>query len=89
MNLTSIIGVAASIGTGTSLLPQLIKMIKEKKSQDISYMMLAVLFVGLSLWTYYGFLKQDWIIIISNAFSLIINLLIVILSIKFKAQEQK
>ena len=88
MNLTSIIGIAASIGTGTSLLPQLIKMIQEKKSQDISYMMLAVLFVGLSLWTYYGFLKEDWIIIISNAFSLMVNLCIVLLSIKYKAQEK-
>ncbi|MES2512912.1 MAG: SemiSWEET family transporter [Bacteroidota bacterium] len=84
MNLTSVIGVAASIFTATSLIPQLIKLVKEKDSGNISLGMLAVLFIGLVLWVWYGFLKEDWILIISNAFSLLINIITGILSIKYK-----
>lgn len=89
MEFTTTVGLVASIATGTSLIPQLVKIIKEKKAGAISLGMLAVLFVGLSGWVYYGFLKMDWIIIISNMFSLVINILIVIFSIKYKKAPEK
>jgi MtN3 and saliva related transmembrane protein len=84
MGFETIIGIAASVLTSTSLIPQLIKIIKEKKSKDISVVMLAVLFTGLALWVWYGSLRGDLIIIISNAFALLINLLIGILAIYYK-----
>ncbi|MFY9307607.1 MAG: SemiSWEET family transporter [Bacteroidia bacterium] len=84
MDTTTIIGIAASIGTGTSLLPQFFKLLKEKKAENVSIGMLAVLFSGLSLWVWYGFLKTDWIIIISNGFSLVINILTFILILRYK-----
>jgi MtN3 and saliva related transmembrane protein len=80
----SIIGIGASVFTAASTLPQLLKILKEKKANDISIPMLILLFIGLSLWVCYGIKKTDWIIIISNAFSLVINILLVILSIKHK-----
>jgi len=75
----TVVGIVAGICTGVSLLPQLIKMIKEKKATDISVVMLATLLSGLSLWIVYGVLKKDWPIIITNSFSLVINVLILIL----------
>jgi len=84
MNLVSIIGIAASVFTAVSLLPQLIKLLKEKKAEDISLGMFALLFVGLCLWICYGCLKKDWIIIISNSFSIVINIITVIVSLKYK-----
>jgi MtN3 and saliva related transmembrane protein len=84
MNTTEIIGILASIFTATALIPQLIKLVREKKSENISLGMMAVLFIGLVFWVWYGFMKDDWIIIISNAFSLLINIITVILSIKYK-----
>ena len=84
MKFDTIVGIIASIATGTSLLPQLFKILKEKKAESISLWMLLILFSGLAAWIYYGVLKNDWIIIISNSFSLIINILIVILSVKYK-----
>ena len=84
MNLTLITGIVASVFSALSLVPQLIKLIKEKKAGDISVAMLVILFIGLSLWTYYGVLNKDWIIIISNSFSLIINGLIVVFTLKYK-----
>jgi MtN3 and saliva related transmembrane protein len=54
---TVYIGIAAGICTGISLLPQLIKIICEKKAEAISLPMLFVLLAGLSGWIWYGLLE--------------------------------
>jgi len=87
MNIETIIGVAASACTAVSLIPQLTKVLKEKKAENVSLWMLLVLFIGLGLWVYYGMLKKDLIIIISNAFSFIINLLLAVFAIKYKKEK--
>lgn len=87
MNIETIVGIFASTATGTALLPQLIKIIKEKKSESVSMGMLALLFAGLAGWICYGILKSDWIIIISNSFSLVINTAITVLSVKYKEKK--
>ncbi len=84
MNIETVIGIAASTGTAVSLIPQLIKVIKEKEAKNVSIMMMLILFAGIGLWIIYGILKNDWIIIISNAFSFIINLLLGIFTLKYK-----
>lgn len=89
MNAETLIGILASIFTSIALLPQLIKIVKEKSSEGISYLMLSSLMLGLSLWIYYGVLKTDYIIIISNAFALCINIAVLILSFKYKKPDSK
>jgi MtN3 and saliva related transmembrane protein len=84
-----LIGISASIFTATSLIPQLIKILKDKKANGVSAIMLGVLFAGLALWVYYGILKSDWVIIISNAFALIVNFLIGILAIHYSRTAKK
>ena len=84
MQTVTIIGILASIFTGISMLPQLLKVVKEKKAKDVSVLMLAILFVGVGSWIYYGVLKKDLIIIISNSFSLLINTILIFLTVKYK-----
>lgn len=84
MDTTQVIGIGASIGTGLSLFPQVIKLIREKKAEDLSMWMMGVLLTGLSLWVVYGIRKEDWIIILSNSVSLALNLAVIILSIRFR-----
>ena len=84
MQTITIVGLAASICTGTSMLPQLFKLIKSKKADDISHAMLAILMAGLALWVVYGFMKDDYIIIVSNGFSSLIAAAIFILSLKYR-----
>ena len=84
MDTITIIGICASIFTGISALPQLIKIFREKRAEGISVAMLIVLCTGLALWVGYGFLKEDWIIVASNGFSFVVNLLTMILSLKYK-----
>ena len=89
MQTITIVGIVASTLTASSMLPQLIKIIKEKKANDVSITMLVVLFAGVAAWVYYGILKKDAIIIISNALSLLLNIALVIVSLKYKQADNK
>ena len=79
-----LIGIIASIFTAFSLIPQLVKMVKEKKAGNISLLMLVILFGGLALWIYYGVMVKDNIIIISNSVSILLNMVILFFTLKFK-----
>ncbi len=79
-----VIGIAAGIFTSASMIPQVIKMIQEKKAAQVSIVMILILITGISLWIWYGVLKTDFPIIITNAFSLLVNIVLIILRIKYK-----
>jgi MtN3 and saliva related transmembrane protein len=83
-DISQYVGIGAGAFTAFSLVPQLFKIIREKKAENISYFMLAILLTGLAGWIWYGILKEDWPIIITNAFSFVINLFIIIFSAKYK-----
>jgi len=84
MDLVTAIGIGASVLTATSLIPQLIKLLKEKKSNDVSSVTLTVLLIGLGLWIYYGALRSDVIIVVSNAFAALVNLATFFLTLYFR-----
>ena len=84
MNWTQVIGLAAGVCTATSLLPQVVKTIKEKKAEDVSLGMLLVLATGILLWIVYGIKKNDLPIIATNSFSLLVNIVMVVVGIKYK-----
>jgi MtN3 and saliva related transmembrane protein len=67
------IGLIAGILTAAASLPQLIKIIKEKKPTDLSAFMLIILIAGFCMWIWYGIEKDDLPILLTNAFSLIVN----------------
>jgi MtN3 and saliva related transmembrane protein len=79
-----VIGITAGIFTSASMLPQVIKIIKEKRAEQVSLVMICVLITGVSLWIWYGVRKQDFPIIITNAFSLLINMILIFLRIKYR-----
>jgi MtN3 and saliva related transmembrane protein len=81
---TQLIGIIAGICTGISLLPQLIKIIKDKKADDISWVMLIVLLAGLAGWIWYGTLRKDYPIIITNSFSFLVNVAIIFFTVRYR-----
>lgn len=83
MNWTQVFGLFAGICTSSSLLPQLIKTIKEKKSEDISKLMLFILMTGVAAWVVYGVLRKDLPIILTNSLSLLLNITMVFLRFKY------
>ena len=88
MSTETFIGIAASACTAASLIPQLVKVLKEKKAENVSLLMLVILFIGLGLWIYYGILKEDMIIILSNSFSFFVNILLAVFAIKYKKNNR-
>jgi Uncharacterized conserved protein len=87
MNWIKIIGLVAGLCTATSLLPQVIKTFKEKKAEQVSLFMLIVLLSGQILWLVYGVAKSDIPIIATNGFSLLVDILMIVLRVKFKSKE--
>ena len=83
MESKEIIGIVAGVLTSASLLPQLIKTLKERKVEDVSPVMFIMLMLGTGLWGYYGILREDLPIIVTNAFSFVLNIIMIILKVKF------
>lgn len=85
----TIIGTIAGILTSISMLPQLIKVIKEKEVENISWGMIVVLLSGVTLWVIYGILKMEWPIILSNAFSVVVNTTLLICYFSYRRNFKK
>ncbi|TCC88069.1 hypothetical protein EZ428_20320 [Pedobacter frigiditerrae] len=83
MDTKTIIGIAAGVLTAVSTLPQIVKIIKEKKAQAISPIMFFVLLAGNALWVWYGLFLKEWPIIITNAFSVLCDILMIVLNYKY------
>lgn len=69
-----ILGLIAGALTSIASMPQLLKVIKTKNVEDLSWLMLVILICGLSLWVWYGVLQNELPIILSNAFAVLVNL---------------
>jgi len=86
MDLIQWIGIVAGLLTSISMLPQLMKIIKQKKAKEVSLSMLGVLTTGNIMWVIYGFMREDWPIIATNFVSITINSITSIYRIRYKDQ---
>ncbi|MEX6689549.1 SemiSWEET transporter [Danxiaibacter flavus] len=87
-SITGLTGIAAGVCTSVSLLPQLFKMLREKKADDISFVTLAILVTGLLLWVIYGVMKKDYPIVVTNSFSALVNIAVMVCTIIYKRKNQ-
>ncbi|MEC5156119.1 SemiSWEET transporter [Chryseobacterium sp. MP_3.2] len=74
----NILGLVAGGITSVAMLPQLLKILKEKDVEDLSLWMILALIIGLSLWVWYGVLKDELPIILSNGFAVLVNICLLI-----------
>jgi len=86
-NIILITGIAAGVLTAISMMPQVIKTIKTKEAENISPVMLIILIAGVALWIVYGCIKKDWPIIITNSFSVLVNLSMLFLHWRYKENK--
>ncbi|MBU1148977.1 SemiSWEET transporter [Patescibacteria group bacterium] len=84
MNGITVIGLVAASLTTISFLPQALKTIRTKHTQDLSLSMYIVITSGILLWLVYGFLIMDWPIILANAITLVFSIIILIFKLKYK-----
>jgi MtN3 and saliva related transmembrane protein len=83
MEIKTIIGFAAGVLTAVSSLPQIIKVLKDKKAQAVSPVMFFVLLGGNALWCWYGILLGEMPIIVTNAFSVVCDLVMIVLNYRY------
>lgn len=83
MNIYDIIGFVATFLTIITGIPQLIKIIKSKKSNDVSLSMFVILAVAQILWVIYGIYRSDVQIIITNVIAGFITLFIIYITIYY------
>ncbi len=80
----TLLGLAAATCTTLSFLPQAIKTIKTKQTNDLSLGMYTVLTTGVFLWFLYGIFIKDLPIVLANGISLIFAATILSLIIKYR-----
>lgn len=89
MNNPEIIGIIAGIFTTSSSIPQIIKEIETKRTEDISLLMFLFIVIGVSLWLMYGLYINSVSLILWNGIGLILNLAIIFLKFKYRIKERK
>ncbi len=81
MNMADLIGFMAAVICSISMTPQVIKIYRTKKTQDLSLGAFSVLATGLFLWLVYGLLIHSIPIVAGNAIGVSITLYIIIMKI--------
>ncbi len=82
MEWLTILGIIAACCTTSAFLPQVIKTLKTKRTEDISLSMYIIFSIGLFLWMIYGIFLRDIPIIAANFVTLIFAILVLILKIR-------
>ncbi len=64
----TIIGVIAGCCSAFGLVPQVVKTHRSRHTKDLSFGMISIAGSGAILWTLYGLITADYVIIITNIF---------------------
>jgi MtN3 and saliva related transmembrane protein len=84
MDTIMLLGLLAGTLTTVSFLPQLVKAWCSRSTRDISLAMYAIISSGVLLWLIYGVMISSLPVILANAASLLIVLLILALKIRYR-----
>jgi MtN3 and saliva related transmembrane protein len=84
MELKDYVGIAGSIFSSISFLPQVIKLWKTRSANDLSMASLMFLILNVSTWFTYGLLIHDFPIMLTNGIVLSMVLMMVYAKLTFK-----
>ncbi len=76
------IGLLAGFLCTVSFIPQIVKIFRTRRTQDLSLVTFSLLCVGVFLWLIYGILTKDLPVILANSVILVLCFLIVAMKIK-------
>ena len=84
MEAVTLLGFIAATCTTASFIPQVVKAVKTKHTQDISLLMYIVMVAGISLWFIYGILIRDMPVMAANGITLVLVSIVFALKLKYK-----
>jgi MtN3 and saliva related transmembrane protein len=83
MKLIDLVGYIAATLTTAAFLPQVLKVWRSKSTKDLALPTLLSFITGVSMWLTYGLLVKSMPIIIANAVTLLLNLVILHFKLKY------
>jgi MtN3 and saliva related transmembrane protein len=79
----TLLGLMAGTLTTAAFVPQVVQVWRTRSTKDISLGMFAVFSLGVSLWLLYGWFTSDVPVMIANAVTLVLALVILRFKLKF------
>jgi len=79
----SIVGISMALGG----IPQIIKLLKRKTSEDISLLLWIIIIHGVAWWFCYGILIDSLSLIITNGICFIVDLVILLLIVRYRRRR--
>ena len=82
MNWITVMGLLAGMCTTAAFLPQVVKIFRTRKTEDISLGMYIILSIGILLWILYGWLNEDIPLMLANGITFILASSILIMKLR-------
>lgn len=79
----TILGSVAATLVTASFIPQIIRGYRTKHLGDVSYWLMIMICVGMSMWIVYGVIKQDYVIIGANISTIVLNIVLLVLKMRY------
>jgi MtN3 and saliva related transmembrane protein len=76
------LGTLAAFCTTACWVPQVMKVLREKRTDGISLVTQSIFTVGVALWATYGILLHDWPLLAANLTTLFLSLAILLLKLR-------
>lgn len=70
--------------TTAAFIPQVIKMWRTKKTEDVSLLMLIVFATGILLWLIYGVILNDLPIMLANSATIVLVMILLFFKLKYR-----
>ena len=84
---TMLLGLVAGFLTTIAFVPQVWKTWKSKSAKDVSLPAFIAFAAGVALWIAYGILKSELPIVIWNAITLVLAIMIVMMKIRYSRND--
>jgi len=81
MNNLTILGFVAAFVSTASFAPQAFKIIKSRKTDDISLGMYVLTVTGFALWLAFGFFEKQWPLVVSNSICFLLSAFILMMKL--------
>ena len=82
--IVELIGYMAAVLTSAAYMPQAIKTIRTRKTEDISLNMYILMFIGVTGWLLYGIFIKSKPMLFANLLSLTLIFIILVMKLKYK-----
>jgi len=86
--IVEVLGAGAAIFSTTSFIPQLVKLLRDKTSGDVSLRMYVLTVTAFSLWSVYGLMLKSWPLVVSNVISLALSSAILLLDLRYRGRGE-